>query len=62
MALNLSGTRHRGRIIKVHRKRTNIVGMSKGNKGERNILFLNEMVKQFAQQGTYRGRGRGRGR
>jgi len=32
MALNLSGTKLRGRCIRVQRKRTNIVGMGKDNK------------------------------
>lgn len=60
MALNLSGLRHRGRIMKVHRKRTNIVGMSKLNQGERKIQLLNQMYQKLSHQ-NFRGRPRGRG-
>lgn len=57
MALNFTGLRHRGRIIKVHRKRTNIAGMSK-SQGPPGLNFLMGMYPPR----NFRGRGRGRGR
>ena len=59
MALHLSGTKLRGRAIRVHRKRTNIVGMGKDNK----TRLLNEMVMKMANKGgAFRGKPRGRPR
>ena len=59
MALNLSGARLRGRAIRVHRKRTNIVGMGKDNK----VRFLNDVVLRMASKGgAFRGKPRGRPR
>ena len=62
MALNLSGTRLRGRVIKVQRKRTNIMGMNKKSQGERSMQFLNDMMMKLTNQGGFRGKPRGRGR
>jgi hypothetical protein len=58
MALNFTGLKHRGRIIKVHRKRTNIAGMSKGPQGPPGMSLLMGMYPPR----NFRGRGRGRGR
>jgi hypothetical protein len=49
MALNLSGTKLRGRIIKVQRKRTNIKGMSKIEMDPKNIL-VNQFMGYFTKQ------------
>lgn len=62
MALNLTGTRLRGRTIKIHKKRTNIAGMNKKSQGERHMHILNEMMIKLTSQGGYRGKPRGRGR
>lgn len=62
MALNLTGTKLRGRVIKVHRKRTNIIGMNKKTQGARNMQFLNEMMMKMTNQTGFRGKPRGRGR
>lgn len=62
MALNLTGTRLRGRVIKVQRKRTNIMGMNKKTQGARNMQFLNEMMMKMTNQTGFRGKPRGRGR
>lgn len=62
MALNLTGTRLRGRVIKVQRKRTNIAGMNKKSQGGRNMHMLNEMMIKLTSQGGFRGKPRGRGR
>jgi len=63
LALNLSGTRLRGRTINVKPKRTNIAGMSKTTQGERKMDLINQMMMQYSSQvGGYRGKPRGRGR
>lgn len=59
-ALNLSGVTLRNRIIKVHRKRTNVPGKNKAKKEELGMNFLG-MMQNFGR-GGHRGRGRGRGR
>jgi hypothetical protein len=62
MALNLSGTRLRGRVIKVQKKRTNIAGKNQKSQGERSMQFLNDMMMKLTNQGGFRGKPRGRGR
>jgi RNA recognition motif-containing protein len=63
-ALHLTGTKLRGRYIKVNRKRTNIPGMSSKTSGEQQqIFFMGEMMKKFghvAQGGRGMPRGRGK--
>lgn len=59
MALNLSGLKHRGRVIKVQRKRTNIKGMSRGS-GQSLDIFKKMMVN-YTQQ-PFRGKGKPRGK
>lgn len=62
MALNLSGTRLRGRVIKVQRKRTNIVGMSKSTPNDRKYDMISQMVMQYRTPANFRGKPRGRGK
>lgn len=50
----------RNRVIKVHRKRTNLPGKNKINKEEMGINFLG--IMQNFNRPLPRGRGRGRGR
>jgi hypothetical protein len=60
-AIKLSGVGLRGRIIKVHRKRTNLPGVHNKKKDEdikKNFLG----IMQSYTMGVMRGRGRGRGR
>jgi hypothetical protein len=49
-------------VIKVQRKRTNIIGMNKKTQGARNMQFLNEMMMKMTNQTGFRGKPRGRGR
>ena len=58
-ALHLSGVTLRNRIIKVHRKRTNLPGIFKGKKDDIGMNILG-MMQNFTRGGA-RGRGMGMG-
>jgi hypothetical protein len=59
-ALYLSGVTLRNRVIKVHRKRTNMPGVhGKGKKDDLGMNILG-MIQNFSRN-NIRGRGRGRG-
>ena len=61
LALHLSGTKLRGRTIKVQRKRTNIHGMNKT--GDPNVKMMNQLIGLWSKQPTnIRGKPRPRGK
>ena len=61
LALHLSGLKHRGRAIRVHRKRTNIKGMGPGGKDKGRDL-LNMVMHSLTQQQAGRGKPKGKGK
>jgi len=56
----LSGSKIRGRAIKVQHKRANIKGMGIKNNPDRNIIGFMNIFRGGQPRGGMRGRGRGR--
>ena len=55
MALNFSGLKHRGRVINVKRKRTNVRGMNIASK-DKNTEMIQSIM--FLSQNQVRGKGK----